>query len=74
MTRGDIVLARQRALVALQEAIGGKVECSKALLASFEETQRLHIADRNRLREELNQAKMAGRDPQRREGHACCER
>jgi hypothetical protein len=56
VAEGEKIISRQRALVVIAEATGGDAERSKALLASFEDTQAIHIADRERLREELRNA------------------
>jgi hypothetical protein len=55
ITGGEGVLARQKALIQLAELTGGDVASSKALLVTFEDTQALHVAKRDRLRKELSE-------------------
>lgn len=49
ITRGEVILACQRARVAASERIGRNVALSKECLYLFEHCQRLHLADRDRL-------------------------
>jgi hypothetical protein len=54
---GDQQVARQRALVAELERDGHDTQSSRDLLEQFEEMQKLHIANRDRLRAELGFAR-----------------
>src|SRR5208283_254037 len=56
VARGEVILARQRATIAASERIGRNVGRSKEFLSLFEESQRLHVADRDRLRRDLENA------------------
>ena len=47
-------VARQKALVAELKQHGHDDDLARALLAKFEELQALHVADRDRLRAELD--------------------
>jgi hypothetical protein len=50
---GERTLARQRAIVAGLQQDGHDTAQARSLLARFQETQALHIADRDRLHREL---------------------
>jgi hypothetical protein len=50
VAEGEGILARQRAAIVALERIGRDVTRSKEFLSIFEESQRLHVADRDRLR------------------------
>ncbi len=56
ITRGEVILACQRARVAASERIGRNVALSKECLYLFEHCQRLHLADRDRLWIDLENA------------------
>jgi hypothetical protein len=56
VARGEVILARQRATIVASERMGRNVESSKKFLSVFEESQRLHVADRDRLRRDLENA------------------
>jgi hypothetical protein len=56
VARGEIILARQRATIAASERIGHNVARFKEFLPVFEYSQRLHVADRDRLRKDLEDA------------------
>ena len=56
VAEGDVILARQRAAITAAERIGGDVARFKELLSVFEDSQRVHVADRDRLRKELENA------------------
>jgi hypothetical protein len=51
--RGDILIRRQWTTIARSELAGRDVARSKELLSVFEDTQRSHVAERDRLREIL---------------------
>jgi len=53
VAEGDAILARQRAAVAASERIGGNVARFKDILSVFEDSQRVHVAHRDRLRKDL---------------------
>lgn len=53
---GERHIAEQRAIIDELERGGNDAAEAKALLASFEQTQRLHLENRNRLRRELEKA------------------
>jgi hypothetical protein len=50
---GERHLSRQRELVAYLIRYGRDAAAAEALLATFEQSQALHVADRDRLRDEL---------------------
>jgi hypothetical protein len=54
VVEGERIIDRQRRLIAQMETLGRDVSRSKELLRSFEESQRLHVADRDRLLRELD--------------------
>jgi DNA repair exonuclease SbcCD ATPase subunit len=54
VAEGESHLARQRELIAKTESLGRDLSRPKELLQSFEEAQRLHITDRDRLLRELD--------------------
>jgi hypothetical protein len=54
VAEGEHHLARQRALIASMPEHGGQRVMATDLLRTFESTQALHIADRDRIREELS--------------------
>ena len=56
VAEGKVILARQRAAIAASELIGGNVAGFKELLSVFEDSQRVHVADRDRLRKDLENA------------------
>jgi len=56
VAEGEVILARQRAAIAATELIGGDVARFKELLSVFEDSQRVHVADRDRLRKDLENA------------------
>ena len=56
VARGEQIVARQRELVAELERDGHDVREAMALLKQFEALQALHVADRDRLRAEVDQA------------------
>ena len=53
---GECLLERQRKLLERHRRHGHDVKLSGELLAAMEETQRLHVAHRDRLRQQLEQA------------------
>ena len=59
VTHGEATLARQRATLAALERNGHNVALAKECLYVFEESQRLHVADRDRFREDLENANLA---------------
>ena len=50
------MLARQRAAIVASELVGGDVARFNELLSVFEDRQRVHVADRDRLRKDLENA------------------
>jgi len=56
VAQGEVILARQRATVAAAERSGRDVARSKEFLSILEDSQRLHVADRDRLRKDLESA------------------
>jgi hypothetical protein len=54
--QGERHLSRQRRLIASLERNGHDPGAAYALLATFEDSQALHVFDRDRLRRELAQA------------------
>ena len=56
VAEGKVILARQRAAIASSELIGGDVARFKELLSVFEDSQRVHVADRDRLRKNSENA------------------
>ena len=54
--QGERHLARQRRLIASLERDGHDAKAAYALLATFENSQALHVFDRDRLRREWAQA------------------
>lgn len=50
---GEAIVARQRGIVARMAALGGDPRIARELLAAFERTQSLSVADRDRLRKLL---------------------
>ena len=56
VAEGKVILARQRAVIAASELIGGNVARFKELLSVFEDDQRVLVADRDRLRKDLENA------------------
>jgi hypothetical protein len=56
VAEGEVILARQRAAIAASERIGGNVTRFKEVLSVFEDSQRVHVADRDRLRKDLKNA------------------
>jgi hypothetical protein len=56
VAEGKVILARQRASIVASELIGGDVARFKKLLSVFEDSQRVHVADRDRLRKDLENA------------------
>ena len=44
VSRGEMFVAQQPAIIAALKQPGHKLDCSKALLRTLEEAQRLHIA------------------------------
>ena len=52
---GERHLADQRALIAELTRDGHDISQAKELLATFEQTQLLHVEDRDRLRKELEE-------------------
>ena len=56
VAEGKVILARQRAAITASELIGGDVARFKELLSVFEDSQRVHVADRDRLRKDLENA------------------
>jgi len=59
VTQGEATLARQRATIAVFERVGRNVALARECLSVFEESQRLHVADRDRFREDLENANLA---------------
>jgi hypothetical protein len=57
VAEGEDILSRQRVAIASSERIGGNVARFKEVLSVFEESQRLHVADRDRLRKDLENAR-----------------
>ena len=53
VAEGATILERQRALIKERSRAGQSVEDAEELLRSMEETQEMHIADRERIRREL---------------------
>jgi hypothetical protein len=53
LATGERLVARQHEIVAELERGDHDSSYAKAVLASFKETQKLHIADRDRLEKEL---------------------
>jgi hypothetical protein len=53
VTQGEHLLARQRQLVAKLEQHGPNAVAAKAFLAQLEEMLQMHVADRDRIRQEL---------------------
>jgi hypothetical protein len=53
VARGETILALQRATIVAAERIGRNVALCKEFLSVFEESQRLHIAHRDRLRKDM---------------------
>lgn len=53
VAQGERHIARQRDLVDLLSRAGHDTEDARALLHEFEESQAMHLADRDRLRKEL---------------------
>ena len=56
VVQGERNIARQRNVLATLERDGHDAGQARKLLATFEELQAMHIADRDRLREELRNA------------------
>ncbi len=54
---GERDLAKQRALIDELRRDGHDTRAAEKLLATFEEVQKLHVADRERIRAELARAK-----------------
>ncbi len=50
---GALHIARQKQIIAEFEACGRDSTSARELLATFEDSQGMHIADRDRLRKEL---------------------
>jgi hypothetical protein len=55
VARGEELIAEQKARIAEMERDGHDTGPFRDLLRQFEETQRMHVADRDRLRKELNE-------------------
>jgi hypothetical protein len=62
VARGEIIIARQRATIVAAERIGRDVALCKEFLSVFEESQRLHIAHRDRLRKDMENAYRPGHE------------
>ena len=56
VAQGKVILTRQRATVAASERSGRDVARSKEFLSILEDSHRLHVADRDRLRKDLENA------------------
>jgi hypothetical protein len=56
VAQGDAIIARQRATIVALERSGHNVDLAKDCLHVFEQCQRLHVSDRERLRENLRNA------------------
>ena len=56
VANGDRVLAKQGAMIEHRRSKGLDVELATQLLAEMENTQRLHVTERDRLRRELRAA------------------
>ena len=56
ITRGDVVIVRQLATIAALERSGRNIARSKAVLSTFEESQRVHVAHINWLWSTLRNA------------------
>ena len=56
VAEGEAILTRRRAAIVASERIGGNVARFKELLSVFEDSQRVHVADRDRLRKDLENA------------------
>ena len=56
VAEGEAILARQRVAIVASERIGGNVARFKELLCFFEDSQRVHVTDRDRLRKDLENA------------------
>jgi hypothetical protein len=50
VAQGEVILARQRAMITAWERSGRNAALCKEFLSVFEDSQRWHIADRDRLR------------------------
>jgi len=53
---GNRVITRQRQLINQLEADGHDIRAARSLLAQFEDLQALHLADRDRLLNEISSA------------------
>ena len=53
VAEGEVILARERATIAASERNGRNVVRFKEILSVFEDSQRVHVADRDRLRKDL---------------------
>lgn len=62
VAEGEVILARQRAAIAASERIGGDVARFKELLSVFEDSQRVHVTDRDRLRKDFQNASWSQRE------------
>jgi hypothetical protein len=56
VAEGERHIAEQRARIAEAERNGLNMTVAKELLRTFEQTQELHVADRDRIRAELNES------------------
>ena len=56
VAEGKVIRARQQAAIAASELIGGDVARFKELLSDFGDRQSVHVADRDRLRKDLEDA------------------
>jgi hypothetical protein len=56
VARGEVIIARQRAMITTWEQSGRNAALCKEFLSVFEDSQRWHIADRDRLRKDLANA------------------
>jgi hypothetical protein len=57
VAQGEVILARQRAMIRAWERSGRNAALCKEFLSVFEDSQRWHIADRDRLRRDLENAR-----------------
>ena len=56
VAQGEVILARQRAMITAWERNGRNVALCKEFLSVFEDSQRWHIADRDRLRKDFGKS------------------
>ena len=56
VAEGEAILTRQRTAIVASERIGGNVARFKEVLSVFEDSQRVYVADRDRLQKDLENA------------------